>query len=131
MIKSIYKNNNKPLTTLIFVVLSVVWLNIVITPCVHAITIDQQSDHDCPHCPAPEKDSCHNNNECDGCDRGLITLKAQKPNTEQEDILEFAALTQHCHSESTNQFGPFKTRHLTKFDYYFPPIYLQNCALLN
>ena len=130
MIKTNYKNN-KDLTTWIFVVFSAVLLNLIILPCVHAASIDQQTKHDCPHCPVPKKDPCHNDNECDDCNSSLISHKAQKSNTEQDENPKFGAFTQHCHSESTNQFGPFKTKHSTEFDYHFPPIYLQNCAFLN
>lgn len=124
--------NNKNLTTLIFFILGVVWLNFVLLPCVHAVTFDQQTNHKCPHCPAPEKDFFHNKNDCDDCNHGLNTLKSQNNKLELDDNPKFTALPSLCDSENVNE-----TKHsvvpliTTVVNYSFPPIYLQNSAFLN
>ena len=131
MIATIHKDN-RHWATYIFVVLSVLWLNFILIPCVHAGTIDQQTGHDCPHCPTPEKDSCHSDNECSDCDDGLNALKAEKSNQKLDDHTKYTALPSSCDSDC-----PDVTRYSTvlvtsvEINYISPPIYLKNCVFLN
>jgi hypothetical protein len=124
--------NKKHWTTLIFVVVSAMWLNFIVIPCVHAVNVDQQIRHDCPHCPVPEKDPCHSDSGCSDCDNGLNTLKAEKNNQKLDDSTKYTALPASCDSDYLDV-----TRHsnvlVTSIETHYPspPIYLKNCAFLN
>ncbi|MFT5453148.1 MAG: hypothetical protein ACI9N9_002649 [Enterobacterales bacterium] len=126
------RNNNKVWATLLIVVLGVIWLNIALLPCVHAAFGDNPITHNCPHCPIPQKDSCHDKNTCDNCDDGYNTLNVQKYNIEVEKNRANFFVPP---LKSVNDYSIFpqlvdiqKTTYFCKNSI---PIYLKNCAFLN
>lgn len=114
------------------ILISAAWLNLVLVPCVGAVSIDQQTSHECLHCPSPENDPCHSDSDCNNCDDGLNTLKAQKYNIELEDHQKFAALPSWYENDITIHSN-YSERRLSASvtNYISPPIYLKNCAFLN
>ena len=131
MITTIH-NSNKFWATWIFVVLAAVWMNLILLTCVHAVSFNQETSHECPHCPAPDNNPCHSNDDCDDCDAGLNTHKAQKYNIELEDHQKFAALSSWYENDITIHSN-YSERRLSASvtNYISPSIYLKNCAFLN
>lgn len=131
MIASINKNN-KPRASFFVAVLGAIWLNFVLLPCVHAASIDNANTHNCPHCPIPQKDSCHDNSTCEETQNGVATLKVQKDNDELDKYrINFTAFNPKLAHEYTISSQLSETT-LQSCRYNYPiPIYLKNCAFLN
>lgn len=117
---------------MLVVVLGVIWLNFVLLPCVHAAITDNTTTHNCPHCPTPENDSCHNDNTCENCQSGVATLKVQKDNFESEKHrVNFTTLNfKLAHDYTVSSQLPEVTKQSYQCNYSIP-IYLKNCAFLN
>jgi hypothetical protein len=129
---TIIHNSNKFWTTWVFVVLAIVWMNLILLPCVHAASFDQETSHECPHCPAPDESSCHSNDDCSDCDAGNNIIKSQKVNIKLEDNQKTFALPSWRESDYANEFNASDVPIIvTITNYISPPIYLKNCVFLN
>lgn len=113
-------------------IVSVVLLNFTTLPCVHAFSFNQEINHECPHCLAPEKSSCHSNDGCSDCTTELNTFKVKEYDIGLEDHQNLTALPS-CYEKDISTHSNYAERRLSasKVNHISPPIYLKNCAFLN
>lgn len=113
-------------------IVSVVLLNFTILPCVHAFSFNQEINHECPHCLAPEKSSCHSSDDCSDCAAELNTLKVKEYKIGLEDNQNLTALLSWYEKDITIHSNYAERRlSASESNYISPPIYLKNCAFLN
>ena len=128
------RKRRRSLTTRVLAMLGVVWLNMVLQPCLMAAEMDMDMTGPCPHCPAPMTDDCDGaaSNVCTYFDQVDYDGRSPHPKIVKKVDYGFVALAaspaEHLHSASTCATGPPPAAEL------HPPavpIHILHCVYLN
>jgi len=128
------RKRRRPLTARILAMLGVVWLNMVLQPCVMAAQTDMSMPGPCPHCPAPMSEDCDGvpANVCTYFDQVDYDGRIPHPKIIKKVDYGFVAVAAlpaaHLHSASACATGPPPD---TELRLPAVPINVLHCVYLN